>query len=77
MKYVAAVDAKLSLTQPSHGKGGRGGSLHGSMGSSISSRPNREDDAIKQILKQKGCECHNTIYLNLTSTSAKWVCSMW
>ena len=74
MKYVAAVDAKLSVAQTSpvlHGMGGRGGSLHGSMGSSISSRPNREDDAIKQILKQKGCECHNTIYLNLTSTSAK------
>ena len=72
MKYVAAVDAKLSVAQTSlHGIGGRSGSLHGSMGSSSSSRPNREDDAIKQILKQKGCECHNTIYLNLTSTSAK------
>lgn len=75
LKYVAAVDAKLS-GHGSHGSLQRSGSVgrmwegHGSSGS-ITPVQSREDDAAKKILKQKGCECHNTVYLNLATTTAK------
>ena len=72
LRYVTAVDAKLA----GHGSLQRSGSLgrmwegQGSSGS-ITPMQSREDDAAKKILKQKGCECHNTVYLNLATTTAK------
>ena len=74
MKYVSAVDARLS------GQGGSStrGSLssRGSLGQ-INPRQNEfsitpvADEAAIKILKQKGCECHDTSYLNLTTSTAK------
>jgi len=73
LKYVAAVDAKLS------GQGSSSLMRSGSVGLPNPHRDHvailpiqsRESDAAMKILKQKGCECHNTIYLNLTTTTAK------
>ena len=65
LKYVAAVDEKLE-----HFSTLRGGRTHGSHIRHTTPRPS-QDDSVKRILKQKGCECHNTIYLNFTSTTAR------
>ena len=70
MKYVSAVDARLS------GQGGL--SSRGSLGQ-INPRQNEfsitpvADEAAIKILKQKGCECHDTSYLSLTTSNAKYV----
>jgi len=67
LKYVDAVDARLS------GQGGL--SSRGSLGQ-INPRQNEfsitpvADEAAIKILKQKGCECHDTSYLNLTTSTA-------
>ena len=72
LKYVAAVDAKLAgQGSSSLLRGGSSGSLHGSHGQSVLAPRPSHDDAVNKILRQKGCECHNTPYLNLTTTTAK------
>ena len=78
LKYVAAVDARLSGQGGSHG--GHGGSRT-NLGGLTGLNPRRNDfsitpvvdDAAVKILKQKGCECHDTSYLNLTTSTAKYV----
>ena len=72
MKYVAAVDAKIA------GHGMRNEYLRGpnnfrSAGRTGPLIENRNDSLHKQVLRQKGCECHNTLYLNLSTETVKYV----
>ena len=72
MKYVAAVDAKVA----GHGmrnefmRGGNNFQRGGRIGPTAEMR---NDSLHKQVLRQKGCECHNTLYLNLSTETVKYV----
>ena len=72
MKYVAAVDAKIA------GHGMRNEFMRGANNFRSGGRVGpltemRNDSLHKQVLRQKGCECHNTLYLNLSTETIKYV----